>query len=28
VLVGQGEEVEPLTSLARDLVKPVRWVFF
>ena len=26
VVVGQGEEVEPLTSLARDLVKPVRWV--
>jgi len=26
VLVGQGEEVEPLTSLARDLVKPIRWV--
>lgn len=26
VLLGQGEEVEALTSLARDLVKPIRWV--
>lgn len=26
VVVGQGEEVEPLTCLARDLIKPIRWV--